>query len=405
MRICKGAIVAKVPRKAKIVAFAAIAVPVRGDSPAILSTIVRMCFGGRFMPRPLFVFAAMLLGVVLFAQHVAAQDYVTSTSGGTRIWAGGGVQFLSLPEIKFTGVGGVGNVKRQDNTKKDFWDAGGAGAAGIETSLGNWGGWLVTGTFKGFYANVETDRRVSCSGATNCVVTDPTGAITFVSGRLSTKTDRDADYWGGQAELKFGTGVPQEVKPEMYRNDFFILGFDVRGIDQDNKLSSSTGTVFTLRETLDTTYTGGYIGLGGEYSFGFVPVVGKWLKGQGGFLDRLGFRTYLKATAGFYNASTDYSGRFTGPAATATRLSTSDDDFAFIGTLSLETRKQLSQRTSISLWTDYEYISSAPSMHYANNARDTTRIETTDAFATRTMLRLNIGLGSNQLYAPAYNGY
>ncbi|MHA1134038.1 MAG: hypothetical protein ACTSRM_07125 [Alphaproteobacteria bacterium] len=309
------------------------------------------------MPRPLRIFAATLFGAVLFAQPVLAQDYVTSTSGGTRIWAGGGVQFLSLPEIKFTGVGRNGGVVRQDNTEKDFWDAGGAAGGGIETSFGNWGGWMVTGAVKGFWANVETDRTVGCSAST-CVVTDPTGAFTFTSATLRTKTDRDADYWGAQAELKFGTGAPQEVKPEMYRNDYFIVGFDVRGIDQDNRLRSTTGTAFTLRETLDTTYTGGYIGIGGEYSFGFVPVVGKWLKGQGGV--------------------------------------------AFIGTLSLETRKQLSGRTSVSLWTDYEYISSAPSMHYANGPTDTTRITNTDAFATRTMLRLNIGLGSNQLYANGY---
>jgi len=353
------------------------------------------------MPRPLRIFAATLFGAVLFAQPVLAQDYVTSTSGGTRIWAGGGVQFLSLPEIKFTGVGRNGGVVRQDNTEKDFWDAGGAAGGGIETSFGNWGGWMVTGAVKGFWANVETDRLVGCNGSpTTCVVTDPTGGFTFNSATLSTKADRDADYWGAQAELKFGTGAPQEVKPEMYRHDYFIVGFDVRGIDQDNRIRSATGTAFTLRETLDTTYTGGYIGIGGEYSFGFVPVVGKWLKGQGGVLDRLGFRTYLNATAGFYNASTDYNGNFTGPV--TTRTSTSDDDFAFIGTLSLETRKQLSGRTSVSLWTDYEYISSAPSMHYANGPTDTTRITNTDAFATRTMLRLNIGLGSDQLYANGY---
>ena len=353
------------------------------------------------MPRPLHVFAAVLFGAVLFAQPVAATDYVTASSGGTRIWAGGGVQFLSLPEIRFTGVRGTTSVTRQRNTEKDFWDAGGAAGGGIETSFGNWGGWMVSGTVKGFWANVETDRTISCNGsATTCVVTDPLTGVSFNSTTLTTKGDRDADYWGAQAELKFGTGLPKEVKPEMYRNDYFIVGFDVRGIDQDNRIRSATGTAFTLRETLDTTYTGGYIGVGGEYSFGFVPVVGKWLKGQGGILDRLGFRTYLNATAGFYNASTDYTGNFTGPV--ATRTSRSDDDFAFIGTLSLETRKQLSGRTSVSLWTDYEYISSVPSMHYSNGPTDATRISHTDAFATRTMLRLNIGLGSDQLYANGY---
>jgi len=49
------------------------------------------------------------------------------------------------------------------------------------------------------------------------------------------------------------------------------------------------------------------------------------------------------------------------------------------------------------LWTDYEYISSVPDMHYAN-ANKPTSISTDDVFATRTMLRLNIGLGSQRLY-------
>ena len=75
----------------------------------------------------------------------------------------------------------------------------------------------------------------------------------------------------------------------------------------------------------------------------------------------------------------------------------SSDDLAFIGTISLETRKQLVARTNLSLWTDYEYISSVPELQYAKYG-GTTHIGEDDAFATRTMLRLNIGLGSQQLY-------
>ena len=341
------------------------------------------------------VAAAALLGAVIISP-AAAQDYVTATDGGSRVWIGGGYQFLSLPEIRFTGKGGLGNLRRQDNSEKDSFDIGGSVGGGIQTEFGYWGDFLVSGLVKGFWSNVETDHRVNCNqGTAGCVVIDPTGANTFTSGTLNTKTDRDVDYWGAQAELRFGTGAPKEVKPEVYRNDYFIVGFDVRGIDQDNTLRSTSGTSFLYQETLDTTYTGGYIGIGGEYSFGFVPVIGKALKGQGGFLDRLGLRTYLNATAGLYNAETDYTGRFSGPA--STRLSQSDDDVAFIGTVSLETRKQISDRTSLSLWTDYEYISSVPQLKYAGPG-GTTRIDDDSVFATRTMLRLNIGLGSQQLY-------
>ena len=91
-------------------------------------------------------------------------------------------------------------------------------------------------------------------------------------------------------------------KPNLYRNDYFIIGADVRGIDQDNTLRSSVGTAFSYTESLDTTYAGGYIGLGGEYSFGFIPGV----KNVGGLYDRLGLRTFVSARAGLYNADTDY---------------------------------------------------------------------------------------------------
>jgi len=75
---------------------------------------------------------------------------------------------------------------------------------------------------------------------------------------------------------------------------------------------------------------------------------------------------------------------------------------AFIGTVSLETRKQLGARTSLSLWTDYEFISSVPKMQYANGNRPT-RIDDESVFASRTMLRLNIGFGPSQLYEEPVN--
>jgi hypothetical protein len=178
----------------------------------------------------------------------------------------------------------------------------------------------------------------------------------------------------------------------LYRNDYFIVGADVRGIDQDNHLRSSVGTDFSYKETLDTTYVGGYIGVGGEYSFGFIPGV----KNVGGLYDRLGLRTFVNLRAGLYDADTDYDGRFAS-GGFSSRLSQSDDELAFIGTVSLETRKQIGMRTSLSLWTDYEYISSVPEMRYDNLDRPT-RIDDEAVFASRTMLRLNIGFGSSQLY-------
>jgi hypothetical protein len=346
---------------------------------------------------------AATVGIAVFAPVAHAQDMATTTAtvGGTTIWVGGGVQFLSLPDIRFVGVGSSPtNMRRQKNSESDWLDFGGSTGGGIETSLGMWGGARVSGSIKGFWSNVETDNGSACRSET-CFLFDPAGnGFADGSPTLLTHTSRDADYWGGQAELKFGTGAPTEVKPALYRNDYFIAGFDVRGIDQNNRLRGNFEgqSVYNYKETLDTTYVGGYVGFGGEYSFGFIPGV----KNVGGIYDRLGLRTFAKFKAGLYNANTDYNGNFaltsfgmSGPV--STRLSKSSDDLAFIGTVSLETRKQIGLRTSLSLWTDYEYISSVPEMRYADEYRPT-RISSDDVFASRTMLRLNIGLGSAQLY-------
>lgn len=352
------------------------------------------------MSRTSFVLAATLLGAATLAQPAMAQDFTTASFGGTNIWVGGGVQFLTLPDIKFTGKGGLGNLHRQTNSSGDWLDFGGAGAAGFETSLGYWGGFRVTGGINGFWANGDVDDTSQCTGGPNsCVVIDPTGTIAGTGPRLKTRTSREYDYWGGKAELKFAGGQPTNVKPNVYRNDYFIAGFDVRGIDQDSRLRGTAGNtdIFRYNETLDTTYVGGYVGFGGEYSFGFLP----GLKTVGGLYDRLGIRTYASVRAGLYSADTDYTGRFTtGPGGPAgTTLKQSNDELAFIGTVSLEARKQIGDRTSLSLWSDYDYISSVPTMRYASGNRST-RITDESVFATRTMIRLNIGLGSQQLYPP-----
>ncbi len=124
---------------------------------------------------------AMFGGAVAFAAPVAAQedgvagpDFTTATYGGTTLWVGGGVQFLSLPDIKFVGKGNPGDFRRQKNSDSDWLDFGPAAGGGIETALGYWGNARVTAAVKGFWANVETDNRTACRN-TNCVVVDPTG--------------------------------------------------------------------------------------------------------------------------------------------------------------------------------------------------------------------------------------
>jgi hypothetical protein len=357
------------------------------------------------MRHPIRVFAAAALSAAIFIPAARAQDMTTATFNGTTIWVGGGFQYLSLPDIKLTGHAQVPAPLQVDSFRpqknSDFSEYGGGGGAGIETAVGYWNGMRMTAGVKGFFTSLENSDSKPCaaSGDLACVALDPTGSdgIVLQNGSFVTKTDRDVDYWGGQVELKFGGGQPVHAKPNLYRNDYFIIGADIRGIDQDNGLVSHTnllpgnGLLFTYRETLDTTYVGGYIGLGGEYSFGFL--------GVGGLYDRFGLRTFINARGGLYSAETDYHGRYAIPdVGFNTALSKSNDELAFIGTVSLETRKQIGMRTSLSLWSDYEYISSVPKMRYPSEIGQTARIDDDSAFATRTMLRLNIGLGSAQLY-------
>jgi hypothetical protein len=90
------------------------------------------------------------------------------------IWAGGGVQFLDLPDIRFTGKGDPGDFHRQENS--DFSEYGGSAGGGLQTALGYWWGYRVTGGVKGFWSNVDGDDTVGCR--TGCVVVDPTGTVT-----------------------------------------------------------------------------------------------------------------------------------------------------------------------------------------------------------------------------------
>jgi len=372
------------------------------------------------MRRILYFATATIIGVAVFVTPASAQNTDDIYRGWTLGWdtgfgpsaspayayIGGGAQFLSLPDIKFTGIDTLGGgFRRLTDSSGDWLDVGGAIDGGFQHPLWWWGDYRVIGRIQGFWSFVEVGdtRRCTSTATTFCGAFDPAGELGFVTSigniggqppTLRTKTDRDTDYWGSQASVILGDVRPNKVKPNVYRNDFFIAGFDVRGIDQDNRLAAHfpDGIAFKYDETLDTTYLGGFVGLGGEYSFGFIP----GLKNVGGFYDRLGIRTFVTVKGGLYNADTDYSGRFWSAPGT-THLSQSDDELAFIGTVSLETRKQVGRRISLSLFTDYEYISYVPQMNYAD-ANHPTRIDDDDIFASRTTLRLNIGLGPDKFY-------
>jgi hypothetical protein len=356
--------------------------------------------------------ARLLAGVALVAAAVfpsvagAQGAPAIQVIGGTTITVGGGVQFLSLPDMNFTfktDADGAA-VKRQTNGTLD--NAGGAFVGSVETPFGDWGATPVTGVVSGFFANVTNSTRRKCisSGSLECeaenIVDVPHQLDSFGFDQFKTNTNRDVDYWGVGGEARFGRAA--EPVPDsggyLFRFAYIGVGGDVRGIDQDNRLRL-TGDGFGVNdikytETLDTTYWGGYLSIGGEYNIlGYLGIPGSW-----------GLRSAVNLRAGVYDASTDYTGRFLPGGQSATRLGLSNDQVAFIGTVSFETRKQLGPRTSLSLLTDYEYYSYAPEMKYVDadvgacggtcpGNVSKTRIDDSDAFEVRTTLRLNIALG------------
>lgn len=188
------------------------------------------------------------------------------------------------------------------------------------------------------------------------------------------------------------------ILPGLFRSTHWGAAFDVRGLDQDLRINGQTGGVsnlFNYRETLDTTYYGGYLTFGGEYNL-FPSLYSGW-----------GLRSFIDFHAGIYDANVDYNGHFVGKGIGGTRLGLSDDQAAFIGGVKFETPKQFSPRTSLSLLSEYGWYSFVPSMRYndgdgkVNGIVNQTEITDGDgAFVQRTSLRFNIGLGPSQLYAP-----
>jgi hypothetical protein len=93
------------------------------------------------------------------------------------------------------------------------------------------------------------------------------------------------------------------ILPGIMKSTHWGAAFDVRGLDQDLHIKGSTGGVgelFNYKETLDTTYYGGYFVFGGEYSL-FPALYGGW-----------GLRSFIDLHAGIYGANADYNGHFVG---------------------------------------------------------------------------------------------
>ena len=286
--------------------------------------------------------------------------------------------------------------------KNDSFDEYGGGFSGsVSTPLGGAFGMPWVAAVHGYWSSIDNTNRNRCVSTNSQIcaaanIIDTPGLSTVTANKLISHTRRDVDSWGAAFELTTPNPQPM-LLPGIMKSTHWGAAFDVRGLDQDLKIHGSgdgSSNLFNYREGLDTTYYGGYITWGGEYSL-FPALYGGW-----------GLRSFIDLHAGIYGANADYSGRFTGNGIGGSRLRLSDDEVAFIGGVKFETRKQFGPRSSLSLLSEYEWYSWVPAMRYndgdgaANGIVNNTHITDGDAFSQRTSLRFNIGLGPSQLYAP-----
>jgi hypothetical protein len=331
------------------------------------------------------------------------QDGASMTVGETVISLGGGFAYLTLPDTRFTfryESGGTGDtVSKQKNDSFDEYGGGFSGS--VSTPLGSAFGLPWVGAVHGYWSSIDDTNRNRCTttNSTICaaanIIDTPGLSTVSVGGTLFSHTERDVDSWGAALELTTPNPRPI-ILPGIMRSTHWGAAFDVRGLDQDLRIHGSTAgtsTVFNYRESLDTTYYGGYITFGGEYSL-FPGLYSGW-----------GLRSFIDLHAGLYSADTDYNGRFLAPGLVGSRLGISNDEVAFIGGIKFETRKQFSPRASLSLVSEYDWYSYAPAMRYndgdgqSDGIVNRTHITDGDAFSERTSLRLTIGLGPSQLYS------
>ena len=177
---------------------------------------------------------------------------------------------------------------------------------------------------------------------------------------------------------------------------YWAFGAGWRAIYQDLTIDSTLANslVFSLHysEGLDTNYYGFFAAYGG----GFTPpfLAEQW--------HRWGLQSSFRLQGGLYYADSRYSGSQSGTL--TSNAGDSRGDLAFVGGVTLETHKQITPRSALSLENKLEYYSFVPSMNYNDNAGGMTgpnvgtTIGSADAWAYRATLRFTIALGPDSLF-------
>ncbi len=362
------------------------------------------------------LFAGAALGALMAFSPLASAQDATTQVGNATVTIGAGTAILDLPDVQFfkriPTFGNGETVSGRFTIADDFsdeigWNINGAITAPMGANRAI--------SLSGFWANIEDDDATTCTSTAgsiciiNALVSNPAGlgvvGAGAVGASLSSRTERDVDQAGVALEVRqlLTPGVMGVTQAPNAR--YLALGADWRAIYQDMTLRStiSTSAAFNLRydEDLDTDYYGVFAAYGGDYT----PFLFR------GLWNRWGLQSSFRLQGGVYYADTDYSGSLREPVTAITLNSDATDsnsEVAFIGGLTLETRKKIGRRATLSLKSNYEYYSYVPDMNYNDNINGGalfgpnvgTTIGDDDAYAIRTSLRLTIKLGPREIMEP-----
>ena len=309
--------------------------------------------------RSLIVAGALLVAGGPALTPAQAQD-ASVLYGDTLLSVGTGMALLSLPDVQF--------VKRLKSGPAF------AGRFATSTDLAGTVGWNVNGavtkpiggnrdiSLSGYWASITDSDSTACTGTASllCSFVPLTNTGNFVSsgvgGTFLNSSQRDVTQAGAAVEAK--QWLTPKVMGGAQAPDarYWALGADWRAIYQDLTIDSTStnNSKFTLHysEGLDTNYYGVFAAYGG----GFTPpfLAEQW--------HRWGLHSSFRLQGGLYYADSRYSGSESGTL--NSNASDSRSDLAFVGGVTLETHKQITPRSALSLENKLEYYSFVPSMNY-----------------------------------------
>lgn len=358
--------------------------------------------------RSLIVAGALLAAGGSTFAPAQAQD-ASVLYGDTLLSVGTGIAILSLPDVQF-GKLVDGNtpstVLGHSSTSTDFshsvgWNVNGA----ITKPIGGNRDMALSG----YWARTNDNDTTTCTSgggvycSFNALVTNPANLnVVGPVGTWTNQSQRDVTQAGAAFEVKQWLTPDGMGRTPGANRHFFALGADWRAIYQDLTLSSTDSGFASFNmnyaEKLDTNYFGAFVAYGGDFTPPFLAE--HWR--------RWGLQSSFRLQGGLYYADSHYSGSLRSTSNATTLNSDATDsrgDLAFIGSVTLETGKQITPRSTLSLENKLEYYSFVPSMNY-NDTISTMRtgpnvgtsIGSADAWAYRATLRFSIALGPDGLF-------